>query len=407
MRTRLFGLASLAALAVAGPANAGGRFLVVDRMAAKGAARVVYKAPGPAAALPMGGGPDALDLAVTVRIGARTTDFRVPAGAYDGVEGWKVNDAEQALFVNGSAPGGTTGIGKASLRAASGVTLVARALGDAGQPIDAAGASASAVDVRVAATSGASDGALCMHFAPGDCIERVLDDGAGTKLSCRNGWPDPSCVAFGGVAGDFLCTELLGFSQTLMWEETPEFQLEIDGTRWQVRFRAGGDLDVWADPNADAWRAPVVTGCTGNGSPILCSPCALGSAAPDRVVLTITLDHYESDVTVWVAKLRGAIATIRARRPQVRQIVLQPVVGGPRHALCAFPGEPRGVRASYNHPYIDAAIATVVRDAPDLVAGISPEVASCGAYEDEVGHLTEAGRGPVGTAVGRYYALVP
>ena len=73
----------------------------------------------------------------------------------------------------------------------------------------------------------------------------------------------------------------------------------------------------------------------------------------------------------------------------------------------AFPGQSQGVRASFNHPFIDAAIATVVQDSPDLVAGISPEVQTCSAYADEVGHFTETGRGPVGLAIGQYYAAFP
>jgi hypothetical protein len=209
------------------------------------------------------------------------------------------------------------------------------------------------------------------------------------------------------LAGGFTCTEILGFSQTLQWHETIEFQQQIVDARWQGRFRAGGDVDLWSDPNADAWSAPVRASCSGAGLVFMCSPCASGSAAPDRVLFTITLQAYESNVQVWVQKIRAAIATIRLRRPQVRQIVLQPVVGGPNHTVCPYPGQPLGVRASYNHPYVAQAIAQVVNDSPDLVAGISPVVQSCAAYADDVGHLTPAGDGPVGMAIGQYYASRP
>jgi uncharacterized delta-60 repeat protein len=205
----------------------------------------------------------------------------------------------------------------------------------------------------------------------------------------------------------FTCTEILGFSQSLMWHETLEFQQQIDDARWQMRFRSGGDVDLWADPNADAWRAPVETRCLGSGSPVLCTPCAANSDAPDRVLFTITLQDYESDVQVWTQKIRAAIATIRLRHPEVRQIVLQPVVGGPMGRNCPFPGQQLGVRASFNHPYIDAAIAEVVNDSPDLVAGISPEVRSCADYSDNVGHLIPAARGPAGLEIGQYYAPGP
>jgi hypothetical protein len=130
--------------------------------------------------------------------------------------------------------------------------------------------------------------------------------------------------------------------------------------------------------------------------------------APDRVILTITLSRYEDSVTDWVSGIRAVIATIRRRHPQVRRIVLQPVVGGPGDGPCPTPADPqRGVRAAFNHPRIDAAIAVVVRDAPDLEAGPSPEVRMCGDYEDQVGHLRAAARSPIGAAIGREYADGP
>jgi uncharacterized delta-60 repeat protein len=205
----------------------------------------------------------------------------------------------------------------------------------------------------------------------------------------------------------FTCTEILGFSQSLMWHETPEFQQQIDDARWQMRFRSGGDVDLWADPNADAWSPPVRAQCLGSGNVVLCTPCAQNSNAPDRVVFTITLQAYESDVQVWAQKIRAAIATIHQKHPQVRQIVLQPVVGGPMGGGCPYPGQPLGVRAAFNHPFIDQAIADVVHDSPDLVAGISPEVRSCADYSDNIGHLTPAARGPAGSQIGQYYALRP
>jgi hypothetical protein len=204
-------------------------------------------------------------------------------------------------------------------------------------------------------------------------------------------------------AGSFTCTEILGFSQSMMWHETPEFQQQIDDARWQMRFRAGGDVDVWADPDADVWNPPVSDQCFGSGQVALCTPCVQGSSAPDRVLFTITLQTYEPDVQVWAQKIRAAVATIRQKHPQARQIVLQPVVGGPGHVVCPYPGAPQGVRASFNHPYIDQAIAQVINDNPDLVAGVSPEVRSCADYADDVGHIVPAGRGFVGGQVGQFY----
>jgi hypothetical protein len=186
-----------------------------------------------------------------------------------------------------------------------------------------------------------------------------------------------------------------------MWEETPEFQQHVDDAHWQMRFRSGGDIDLWANPDADGWNAPIRTECS--GSAVVCNPCAQDSTTPDRVIFTITLQDYETDVQVWTQKIRAAIATIRLKHPQVRQIVLQPVVGGPMHTVCPMSGSTLGVRASFNHPYVDAAIAEVVGDSPDLRAGVSPEVRTCADYSDDVGHLVDGARGPVGDAIGAYY----
>jgi hypothetical protein len=385
----------------------GGRLVVVDRRASRGAARLLYRSPGPATGLPIGGGPDDIAAGVTVRIDGTSATYSVPAGAFDGTSGWRANDAGRAAFLNRSAPAPPSGVHTAVVRATSGIKVRAMSLGDGTPTLDIGAPPARAVDVMFAVTAGAGTGHRCMHFAAANCAYRSLDRGAGAKLTCGDGVADPGCVAFGLSGGSFTCTEILGFSQTLMWHETPEFQAQIDDARWQMRFRAGGDVDLWADPDADAWNPPVSAECFGAGLVALCTPCAEGSDAPDRVLFTITLPTYEADVQIWAQKIRAAIATIRQKHPQARQIVLQTVVGGPRHTVCPFPGAPQGVRASFNHPYVDEAIAEVVNDAPDLVAGFSPEVESCSDYADDLGHLTIDGRGPVGLAIGQYYALEP
>jgi hypothetical protein len=126
------------------------------------------------------------------------------------------------------------------------------------------------------------------------------------------------------------------------------------------------------------------------------------------VILTISLSRYEASVAVWVERLRAAVATIRQVHPQVRHIVLQPIVGGPNHQLCPIPQDLiRGVRAAFNHPPIDLAIAQVLPDAPDLIAGPSPEVASCADYSDQAGHFVNGARGYIATAIGLAYTLLP
>lgn len=198
-------------------------------------------------------------------------------------------------------------------------------------------------------------------------------------------------LAVRAYAQPFACTEVVAFSQTGQWHDTAEFQGQIDDARWQLRGRSGGDVNAWAIPSN--WNVAVQ------------SRCAAFSTAPDRLILTLTIQRRENNVAVWAREIREMIATARLVHPQVRQIVLQPVVGGPDHRVCGTLQSP--VRASYNHPYIDQAIAVVVRDAPDLVAGPSPELQTCGQYADTIGHLTAAGARFVGQQVGAFYAGAP
>jgi hypothetical protein len=395
----------------------GDRLVVIDRVAAKGRARLLYHSRAAVPGLPVGSSVAEVAATLTVRVDDASGEYEVPAGAFDGRSGWRDNTSRRAVFVNRSAPGGETGVRKAEVSPSGGITLLAKSLGDVTPALDVPEAPAEAVDVRYALSSTSERSFMCSHFEASDCRYRTLAGGAGMKLTCDGGTADATCGAFDEEPppppppppppGDFICTELIGFSQTLQWHETPEWKQHVVDDRWQVRFRAGGHVDIWSDPNADGWHAPVEQNCLGVGSPVLCTPCAEGSAAPDRVILTITFDAYEASVPVWVGKIRAAVATIRGKYPDVEQIVLQPVIGGPDHAVCPAPGEPRGVRASYNHPHVDAAIAVVVGDAADLVAGISPEVPACAAYEDDVGHLTTAGRADMGDTIGAYYDDTP
>jgi hypothetical protein len=401
------------ALVAAATAQAGGnRLQVVDRLAGRGRSHVLFESVGPISGLPIGGDRSAVAAFVVVRVDEATAQYVVPAGAFDGRTGWRRNRVTRALFLNRRAPGGPTAVRKAVVDAGEGLFLAAKGLGDVGAGLAVTAAPVDAVDVWYAVSSAGTAESRCLHFDAADCAYRSLDAGVGGRLDCRQGTPDPECTAFEGdpppppppppPPGDFACTEILGFSQSLQFYDTAEFRQQIDPDRWQMLFRAGGDVDVWADPAADVWSAPVEESCFGTGSPVLCTPCAAGSDTPDRVLFTITLQAYESNVAVWVEKIRAAIATIRAKRPHLRQIVLQPVIGGPDHALCPASG-PNGVRASYNHPYVDQAIAEVVHDASDLVAGFSPEVGACTDYRDDVGHLQDAARPAVGAAIGAFY----
>lgn len=191
-------------------------------------------------------------------------------------------------------------------------------------------------------------------------------------------------------AQGFTCTRIEGFSQTRGWFKIGDFERYVDGGVWELQWQSGASIDMWAEASFSGYSAPVV------------SPCSSGPV--DRVLLTVSLDSFQSDTSVWQGFIASAVQVLRQEYPTARQIILQPVIGGPRHAICAVGSET--VRASYNHPYVDSAIAGVVAAdrTGQLVAGASPEVSSCSQYRDSIGHLTSPGYGYVGSWLGTYYA---
>jgi hypothetical protein len=219
---------------------------------------------------------------------------------------------------------------------------------------------------------------------------RFRSRSAGCIPACRDrfpnaGWLDATREA--PVGSGATCTQVIGFSQTKQWFlDSSDFEDAVGSDQWQLLWHAGGEVQLWADPSYDGWTRAVD------------SPCSDRSADPDRVLLTISgASRSESD---WVRDIRAAIGTIRVELPSTEAIVLQPVVGGPGHAICTFDGTP--VRASVNHLVIDEAIASVIGG--DVVSGDSPEVSTCSDYVDAKGHLTTSAAGAVGTSLGKSYS---
>jgi len=116
---------------------------------------------------------------------------------------------------------------------------------------------------------------------------------------------------------------------------------------------------------------------------------------------------YHADPSWWAQTTAKVISNIHRKMPSVRQIALQPVVGGPGGARCPISSPDASqpfVRATYNYPYIKQGLAQLVGN--DVVLGASPEVRSCGDYRqgDWAGHLTDAGAQAVGQGVAAFWA---
>lgn len=189
----------------------------------------------------------------------------------------------------------------------------------------------------------------------------------------------------------FVCTQIIGFSQTALWFWTAE--VVGDESQWQLLHNGGGATRYWADPNYPGWANRLESKCT------------LSSTTPDRVILNVARDEYTTDVAAVETDIRNAIVTIRGKYPSAREIWLQPVVGGPGEAICPWPGAPfNAVRASYMHPTVDQAINRVTGGT--IVQAIDPHVRTCADYEDQIGHLTESAADAIGQGIGEFYASI-
>jgi hypothetical protein len=187
-----------------------------------------------------------------------------------------------------------------------------------------------------------------------------------------------------------VCTQVIGFSQSSEWYETAGvFESGAGDERWQLLWNIGGGVNRWQDPDYVGWSNALV------------SPCTQGSAAPDRVLLTIS-GTYGADEQAWADAIQATLDQIAIKLPSAQQVLLQPVVGGPLEQNCFFQGDL--IRASWQHRHIDNAIATFVGGSVAL--GASPEVQSCNEYEDQPGHLTHDGAVAAGAALGAYYAAL-
>lgn len=220
---------------------------------------------------------------------------------------------------------------------------------------------------------------------------RTADPTTAPTTATADPSPPPVPTGTGAPADDFECTLVIGFSQTMQWYTTPPgFESAVAGDRWELLWNAGASVELWGNPEYVGWSEPIV------------SPCTERSADPDRVLFTIGSRTLPPDPSAWADAIESAVQATRERYPGAREIILQPLVGGPGDGPC--PTKNGGVvEASASHPVIDQAIAMAVGDG--VVVGASPEVRACEDFQDSVGHLERRAAGPIGADIGRYYAL--
>ena len=113
----------------------------------------------------------------------------------------------------------------------------------------------------------------------------------------------------------------------------------------------------------------------------------------------------DADVATCGEQIRKAIDTIRRKYLNVKQIVLQPSVGGPNGDICLRSAGHVTVMASEINSVTISAINSIV-DADRsgaVVAGPMPHVRRCRDYSDEIGHFGPTVARQIGRMIGKYY----
>lgn len=202
----------------------------------------------------------------------------------------------------------------------------------------------------------------------------------------------------------FRCTLVIGYSQVGQsntqgggwYVAGGEFEKAVGADRWELAWQGGAGVDRWQDSEYPGWRQPIQFAVPKDPD------------KPDRILLSVS-GPYGDDEAAWANAISTTVDTIKSKYPSARQIILQPVVGGPHGKTCAPPGKPAGrVRASWQHNHIQAAIKLVVQRRADdevrIVEGLAPQVRTCDDYSDALGHLKQEAAAAIGKTIGEHYA---
>ena len=199
-------------------------------------------------------------------------------------------------------------------------------------------------------------------------------------------------------AGPYSCTTVIGGSvmgnpSNGGWYPADNFGFEriVPNANWQYIWGSGQDNDDWANPNSSGW-SQWPSGRI--------SPCTSNSLTPDRVVLWLGIQDQNQGRTPEqeAAVILQIVATTRSKIPSVQAIILQPVTGGPDHALCSDLGS----NSSRGHLAVEAALPLVFAADPTLIMGWDALARTCSDFKDG-GHLTNAGGKDQGIKHGNFY----
>ncbi len=219
-----------------------------------------------------------------------------------------------------------------------------------------------------------------------------LDDtgGAGDLLGGSGGLEDRG-GAGGGDSGPFTCNQVTGGTLT---KEFFSAGLEsmLDDSRWQLKWQDGGFVDAWAEPESAFWDAAIE------------SPCASGTASPDRVVFMIfSWSIHEQDE--WRSNIMQAVESFKSKYPGLRRLDFMTQIRGPNNGLC--PTQPTPGETIVVSPELQAAMMEVAAEYPGLVF-LAPgwEARSCDDMRGGGPHLTAQGNAAAAQAAAAFLAEI-
>lgn len=252
--------------------------------------------------------------------------------------------------------------------------------GTAGQPEAGTSGTGGQVGSAGGGNAGSGTGGTNADSGVGEPDASAGGSAGGSTGGSSGGAAGGSSAGSAGAGGSqtFACSQVMGLMLTDQWytagfEKAPG----IDDARWQLKWMEHAYIDEWANANSAFWGiAPM-------------SPCAQSSNSPDRVVL-VALSWTLVTLADWETNVQKDVDNIKAKYPNVKQIVLMTIIRGPGNKSC---GNTTVVAENtLIPPYVDQALANVASRAQDLVK-VAPkyEAAACSDFMGTGPHLTAAG----------------
>ena len=177
----------------------GRRLVIVDRNGGTGKDKVVFAAWGRDLGITKGAGTDLGDISAALDVaygdGATAGRFILPAGAFDGLAGWRNSKRLGTMFLNKSAPGGPTVVRRSRIKTDRVIKLVAEGAGDVlALDILGAGSPAGSVFTAYCIDNSGERNCYCSEFL--GCGYHLRAKGNVATLRCwRHSIGDPTCRA--------------------------------------------------------------------------------------------------------------------------------------------------------------------------------------------------------------------